>query len=80
MDGAGDVYVIDSGNNRVQKFTSDGRFLTKWGIFGSKDGEFAFPKGIARDSAGNVYVVDFANHRIQPECRCSIPAVDSCAG
>lgn len=30
-DGAGNVYVVDRGNNRIQKFTSTGAFLTKWG-------------------------------------------------
>jgi len=40
-------------------------FTTKWGIYGSGDGEFYGPRAIAVDSSGNVYVVDQYNHRIQ---------------
>ena len=52
-------------NHRIQKFTSDGVFLTKWGTEGSGDGQFRDPWGVAVDSAGNVYVADTYNHRIQ---------------
>ena len=27
------VYVVDTGNNRIQKFTSEGVFVTKWGTY-----------------------------------------------
>ena len=40
IDGRGDVYVVDSGNNRIQKFSSDGAFITKWGSHGSGNGQF----------------------------------------
>jgi tripartite motif-containing protein 71 len=60
------VYVSDSWNDRIQKFTADGKFITKWGSRGSGDGQFGFPTGIAVDSSGkNVYVADFVNDRIQ---------------
>ncbi len=52
-------------NNRVQKFDSNGSFITKWGSEGSKDGQFDGPKGIAVDSHGNVYVTDEGNTRIE---------------
>jgi DNA-binding beta-propeller fold protein YncE len=65
IDKDGNVYVADSWNNRIQKFTSDGTFITKWGSTGSGDGEFRFPTGIAIDKDGNVYVADFSNNRIQ---------------
>ncbi len=65
VDASGNVYVTDSGNNRVQKFTSNGTFITKWGSQGSEDGQFSGPDGIAVDANGNVYVVDRSNHRIQ---------------
>ena len=32
VDGSGNVYVVDSGNNRIQEFSSDGTFITKWGV------------------------------------------------
>jgi hypothetical protein len=65
IDGAGNVYVTDSGNNRIQKFTSDGIFITAWGNEGSGNGQFEWPCGVAVDDAGNVYVADSGNNRIQ---------------
>jgi DNA-binding beta-propeller fold protein YncE len=59
------VYVSDLHNNRIQKFTSDGTFITKWGTEGSGDGQFAYPFGIAVHSSGRVYVADDHNYRIQ---------------
>jgi sugar lactone lactonase YvrE len=40
-------------------------FITKWGSYGSDDGQFYYPQGLAVDSVGNVYVADMSNHRIQ---------------
>ena len=57
-DSAGNVYVADSYNNRVQKFTSSGAFVTKWGSEGAGNGQFVSVCGIAVDGAGNVYVGD----------------------
>ncbi len=31
----GNVYVADTANHRIQIFSSNGTFITKWGIFGS---------------------------------------------
>jgi hypothetical protein len=64
-DSSGNVYVADFINHRIQKFTSTGAFLTKWGSFGIGDGEFNLPMGIAVDSSGNVYVTEYENNRIQ---------------
>ncbi|MGA1869871.1 MAG: C13 family peptidase [bacterium] len=63
MSADGYIYVADT--LQVQKFTSDGQFITKWGREGSGDGEFNRPKGIATDINSNVYVIDSDNHRIQ---------------
>lgn len=65
VDTFGNVYVVDSGNNRVQKFTSNGVFLTKWGSAGSGDGQFSTAYRVAVDTIGNVYVVDWGNNRVQ---------------
>jgi tripartite motif-containing protein 71 len=65
IDNRGHVYVVFDIQNRIQKFTSDGRFLTGWGSKGSGPGQFFNPRGIAVDSNGNIYVVDTDNHRIQ---------------
>ena len=65
VDSHGNVYVTDYDNNRVQKFDTNGNFITKWGSEGSKDGQFDGPKGIAVDTHGNVYVTDEGNTRIE---------------
>ena len=52
-------------NDNIQKFDSNGTFITKWGSEGTGDGQFDSPHGIALDSSGNVYVVDYYNNRIQ---------------
>lgn len=65
VDQAGNVYVVDTHNARIQKFTSDGVFIAKWGSAGTGDGQFDWPVGIAVDAAGNVYVTDRGNDRIQ---------------
>jgi sugar lactone lactonase YvrE len=59
------VYVVDTNNNRIQKFNSNGTFITKWGSRGTSDGQFSHAQGIAIDSNDNVYVVDTNNNRIQ---------------
>ena len=59
VDSNGKVYVVDSLNNRIQKFDANGNFITKWGSGqGSGDGQFSSPFGIAIDSSNNVYVDD----------------------
>lgn len=63
-DSSGNVYVVDGGNNRIQKFDSDGNFLAKWGSYGTGIGQLYYPKGIMADSSGNVYIVDYFNQRI----------------
>lgn len=62
---SGDVYVADTGNDRVQRFTGSGEFISSWGSEGSGEGQFGFPVGIAVDASGNVYVADVGNGRVQ---------------
>ena len=60
------VYVVDKVNDRIQKFDSNGTFLSKWGTSGTGDGQFYAPEYIAIDPRDNsVYVGDENNHRIQ---------------
>ncbi len=65
MDNDGNLYVTDTGNKRVQKFTPDGQFLQAWGGGGIIPGTFEEPVGIDIDNDGNIYVADTWNHRIQ---------------
>lgn len=59
------VYVTNSVYHTVQKFTSEGDFVTEWGRPGSEQGQFYYPYDIAVDSEGYVYVADTFNRRIQ---------------
>ena len=65
IDGNGNVYVADCGNDRIQKFSADGTFLLQWGGSGSGDGQMKLPFGIGLDGSGNILLADLMNHRIQ---------------
>lgn len=66
MDTGGNLYVLQA-SNQISKYDKAGNFLTKWGSYGSGDGQFKFEWGgdIAVDSNGNVFVTDLRNNRIQ---------------
>ncbi|MGQ9653572.1 MAG: hypothetical protein ACUVXD_05840, partial [Thermodesulfobacteriota bacterium] len=61
----GRVYVADTGNHRVQRFTRDGLPLGAWGGEGSGDGEFLSPAGVAVGLFGYVYMVNRGNRKVQ---------------
>ena len=63
-DSAGNVYVIDHGDETIQKFTTNGTFVKEWDIQRTKISPVV-PTAIATDSAGNVYVVDAGSNRVQ---------------
>ncbi len=65
IDSAGDVYVSDTGNHRVEKFDKEGNFITQWGGYGNGNGQFNFPYGLAVDARGSVFVVDSGNTRVE---------------
>lgn len=62
----GSVYVTDTWNHRIQKFTRDGKFIKAWGSFGQGETPESFygPRGLAVDANGRVYVADTGNKRI----------------
>jgi DNA-binding beta-propeller fold protein YncE len=70
VDGEGNVYVVDSDNNRIEKLDANGKFLLAWGNKAPDSppfppGQFNQPWGIAVDKSGNVYVADTWDYRIQ---------------
>ena len=65
VDSQGNVYVSDTFNFRIEKFTGNGDFLLSWGSRGTAAGQFNYSMGLAVDKAGYVYVVDDCNSRIQ---------------
>ena len=62
----GSVYVSDTWNHRIQKFTADGTPIMRWGYYGQGEVPEAFwgPRGIDVDADGHVYVSDTGNKRI----------------
>jgi tripartite motif-containing protein 71 len=70
LDSQGNIYVIDGGNHRVQKYDKDGNFILMWGSIGAGDGQFLFHAApahygsIAVDKDDYVYVTDHHN-RVQ---------------
>jgi DNA-binding beta-propeller fold protein YncE len=70
LDSAGNVYVADQDNHRIQKLAPDGRLLAKFGSGSLEEeqtapGSFDDPSGVAVDRAGNVWVVENDNMRVQ---------------
>ncbi|MGC8947467.1 MAG: LamG-like jellyroll fold domain-containing protein [Anaerolineae bacterium] len=59
------ILVADSGNNRLQAFDAEGRFVSAFGSAGSSPGQFNDPQGLAVDSSGRVIVADSGNNRLQ---------------
>jgi hypothetical protein len=66
QDRDGFYYVSEYGEyDRIQKFTSDGRFALQWGGHGFEPGQFVRPQCLALDERENLWVTDACNHRIQ---------------
>ena len=62
---SGDVYVTDTGNNRIQRFRPDGAFVSAWGEAGDALGQLDRPMHAAFGSDGYLYVAEYLNDRIQ---------------
>ena len=60
------VYVVDQGNDRIQKFSTNGAFIYKWGRAGTDPGEFQTAVGIHYNSVtGMLYVTDSGRDDVQ---------------
>ena len=64
-DNAGQLYVADNGNDRVQVFTLDGEFVTTIGTKSNGDGEFNELTRLVLSSTGLLFVCDTGNKRVQ---------------
>jgi DNA-binding beta-propeller fold protein YncE len=71
----GDLYVADSGDNRIQKFGPDGAYLAKFGSIGTADGQFEGPGAVTVDSQGSVYIADVGNSRVQVFALAIVPEI-----
>lgn len=58
------LYVADSGNDRIQKFQTDGTYLTQWGSYGFGDNQFDEPRGLVSDDSGDIWTCDYGNGRL----------------
>ena len=59
------LYVVDTGNNRIQVFDQDGNCLFRWGSIGSGNAQFNYPRAICIGTNDQVYVCDQNNNRVQ---------------
>lgn len=61
---AGDIYVVDHGNNRVEEFNENGEYIVQFGAKGTGAGQMSGPGSIAINSGGNAWIGDIGNNRV----------------
>jgi len=64
-DSEGNVWVADTGNDRVQEFNAKGEYLGQFGTKGTENGQLSAPRSLAVDPEGNVWVADTGNDRVE---------------
>lgn len=58
LDSKGNVYILDTGNFKIKKFSSEGKFIKSFGNKGQGPGEFQYPGLIKIDAQDNIYIMD----------------------
>ena len=58
------LYVAEESNHRVQKMTTSGQFISKFGASGSGAGQLSTPRGICLDRDGRVFISEYSNNRV----------------
>ncbi len=64
VDASGDLWVVDSGNDRVEEFNEKGVYLRQFGSAGSGEGQLSEATALAIDAHGNVWIADTGNNRV----------------
>ena len=64
IDSQGNIYVLDTNNNRIQRFDSNNGYVSQVGEAGQGDGQLSLPQGLALDSSDNFYIADTGNYRV----------------
>jgi YD repeat-containing protein len=59
------LYATDTGDSRIQEYSSTGEYLRQFGTTGTGNGQLKEPHGVALDSGSHVWVADTANNRVQ---------------
>ncbi len=74
LDPAGNLYIADSGNNRIRMISPDGTITTIAGTGSAGSGADGIPatqsalnnpEGLAMDGAGNLYIADYGSNRVR---------------
>lgn len=65
VDNSGNIYIADTNNDRLLKFSPDGTLLKQQGGFGWDGGQVNRPTGLTIDRGLNLYVADSQNKRAQ---------------
>jgi serine/threonine-protein kinase len=65
LDTNDNIFVADTGNNRIRVFNPAGKIINKFGNHGARLGEFNGPSDLKMDNAGNLLVLDEKNFRVQ---------------
>jgi len=64
-DRAGNIYIADAGQYRIQKFDREGKFVASFGRKGQGPGEFSALRSLSIDSTGRLHALDDSQRRIQ---------------
>ncbi len=67
FDRSGLLYTVEDKDfmHHIHRFDENGVYIDRWETYGSEEGQFDSPKGLALSPDGFLYVADTDNHRIQ---------------